>query len=198
MKKTYTVGNKRVRIEQDDDTAMNPREWDNLGTIVAWHRRYNLGDEQPSESVEGWKERMVEWEEGDEETAEAKFNRLFVWLPVYMYDHSGITINTRGLACPWDSGQIGFIYVSREKLEREKMTEEHALEYLNGEIETYDQYLRGEVYCFVTEEYNAETDEWTETDSCGGFYGTDWKTNGMADYCPLLRDESGVWSERGV
>lgn len=196
--KTYTMGNKRVRIGYDDDTAMNPREWDNLGTIVAWHRRYILGDEQPSESVEEWKEFITEWEEGDAETPGEKFNRLFVWLPVYMYDHSGITINTRGFSCPWDSGQVGFIYVSREKLEREKMTEEQALTYLNGEIEVYDQYLRGDVYYFVEEEYDEETGEWVEVDLCGGFYGDGWETNGMTDYCPLLRDGSGVWSESGV
>ena len=196
--KTYTVGNKRVRIEQDGDTAMNPREWDNLGTIVAWHRRYILGDEQPRESVEEWKERMTNWEEGDTETPEEKFNRLFVWLPVYMYNHSGITINTRGFSCPWDSGQIGFIYISREKIEREKMTEEQAREYLNGEIETYDKYLRGDVYYFVEEEYDTEKNEWVEVDLCSGFYGDEWETNGMTDYCPLLRDENGVWSESGV
>lgn len=196
--KTYTVGNKRARIEYDDDSAMNPRDWDNLGTIVAWHRRYTLGDEQPSEGVEGWKERITEWEEGDEETARERFDRLFVSLPVYMLDHSGITINTTGFSCPWDSGRIGFIYVSREKLEREKMTEEQARECLEGEVETYDKYLRGEVYYFVEEEYDEETGEWVEVDSCGGFYGDEWETNGMTDYCPLLRDESGVWSESGV
>ena len=196
--KTYTMGNKRVRIEQDDDAAMNPREWDNLGTIVAWHRRYILGDEQPRESVEEWKERMTDWEEGDAETAEEKFDRLFVWLPVYMYNHSGIAINTSGFSCPWDSGQIGFIYVSRAQLERERMTEEQAREYMNGEIETYDKYLRGDVYYFVEEEYDEETGEWVEVDSCGGFYGDEWETNGMTDYCPLLRDGSGVWSESGI
>lgn len=193
--KTYTVGNKRVRIEYEYDIAMNPRQWDNLGTIVSWHRRYNLGDEQPREDPETWRERMAEWEEGDTEVPEEKFDRLFVWLPVYMYDHSGITINTRGFSCPWDSGQLGIIYVSREKLKKEGINEEQAREYMNGEIEVYDQYLRGDVYYFVAEEYDEETDEWVEVDSCGEFYGDEWETNGMADYCPLLRDDSGVWSD---
>ena len=198
MKKTYSVGNKRVRIEYDDDTAMSPREWDNLGTIATWHRRYNLGDEQPRESVEEWKERLTEWEEGDAETPEEKFNRLFVWLPVYMYDHGGVTINTTGFSCPWDSGQVGIIYVSRENLKKEGISEEQAKGCLRGEIEVYDQFLRGDVYYFVTEEYDVETGEWVEVDSCGGFYGDEWETNGMADHCPVLRDESGVWSESGV
>ena len=193
--KTYTKGNKRVRIEYDDDSGMNPRDWDNLGTIATWHRRYNLGDEQPSESVEEWKERMTEWEEGDTETAEEKFDRLFVWLPVYMYDHSGITINTAGFSCPWDSGQVGVIYISRERLKKDGIGEEQARECLRGEVEVYDQYLRGDVYYCVEEEYNEEKDEWVVIDSCGGFYGTDWETNGMTDYYPLLASGEGVWSD---
>ena len=29
-----------------DSCPTNPREWDNLGTMVCGHRRYDLGDEQ--------------------------------------------------------------------------------------------------------------------------------------------------------
>ena len=36
------------KIYTDEDAA-NPRtEFDNVGTMVCWHRGYNLGDEQPS------------------------------------------------------------------------------------------------------------------------------------------------------
>ena len=33
-----------------DEFAENPREWDNLGKIVCWHRRYNLGDQHEYDS----------------------------------------------------------------------------------------------------------------------------------------------------
>ena len=29
-----------------DSAPQSPREWDNLGTMVCWHRKYCLGDEQ--------------------------------------------------------------------------------------------------------------------------------------------------------
>lgn len=40
---------KRVRIVRDSDPC-NPREWDNIGTIAIWHRRYAFGDVHPDES----------------------------------------------------------------------------------------------------------------------------------------------------
>ena len=30
-----------------------------------------------------------------------------VILPLYLHDHSGLTMNTSGFHCPWDSGQVG-------------------------------------------------------------------------------------------
>ena len=35
-----------IKIEHDDYPD-NPRDWDNAGEMVCWHRRYNLGDEEP-------------------------------------------------------------------------------------------------------------------------------------------------------
>ena len=42
---TFEVNGKTVSLYHDDDPR-SPREHDNLGHIVCWHRRYNLGDEQ--------------------------------------------------------------------------------------------------------------------------------------------------------
>jgi hypothetical protein len=40
-----------VTIEQDQD-ARSPREHDNVGHMVCWHRRYDLGDEQRKDAPE--------------------------------------------------------------------------------------------------------------------------------------------------
>ena len=145
----------------------NPRtEWDNLGTMVCFHNRYRLGDEDhgyDSNDFDSWadlKKQIIK----DEDQA--------VILPIYMYDHSGITINTTGFSCPWDSGQIGFIYLSKEKARKEygfkRLTaqiKDKLTKYLTGEVKTYDQYLRGEVYGFMI----MEGEEVIE--SVSGFYG---------------------------
>ena len=43
------------------------------------------------------------------------------------------------------------------------------VEYLQGEINTYDQYLRGEIYWYAIDNPEGE-----EISSCGGFYGYDY------------------------
>ena len=46
-------------------------------------------------------------------------SQKYLMLPLYLYDHSGITMNTTGFSCPWDSGQVGWIYASKEDALRE-------------------------------------------------------------------------------
>jgi hypothetical protein len=167
-----------LRIEQDMD-AESPREWDNLGTMICNHRRYDLGDESfRADDYNGWDDLIssIEREKGS-----------LVYLPLYLYDHSGITMNTTGFHCPWDSGQVGWIYVTKEQVRKEwgvkrvsKQLKEHVIRVLKAEVETYDQYISGEVYGFVLEE--KETND--VIDSCWGFYGSNPKENGMLEHIP--------------
>jgi hypothetical protein len=150
MKYTYTI--------EQDEVFESPREWCNLGTMACFHKRYRLGDEH-NLSIE--------------EVQEIADSKDYISLPVYMYDHGGITINTTGFSCPWDSGQLGIIFVSKEKVKEEygvkrissKMYK-RIEQYLKNEVATYDQYLRGDVYYYVIKDEDGEI-----VDSCGGFYG---------------------------
>jgi len=150
-----------------DENAESPREWDNLGTMICFHRRYNLGDSHSfnHNDYNGWDEM--------ERAIEKEYDAVV--LPMYMYDHSGITISTSPFSCPWDSGQIGFIAISKEKARKEygwklitKARKEKLTKYLEGEVETYDQYLRGDVYGYEVLDENGE-----QEDSCWGYYGLD-------------------------
>ena len=121
-----------------DSYTESPREWDNLGTMVCWHRRYELGDKHkfysPDDFDEWWKEN----------------GKGGIRLPLFLYDHSGLTMNTTGFSCPWDSGQVGWIYATGETLRKEygkrltKKRMELARRCLVNEVETYDQFLTGE------------------------------------------------------
>ena len=163
---THRTETHRLSIYADTDPS-SPLDWDNMGTIACWHDRYILGDEQPGGQPSDW------LEDFEEENPDA------VILPVFMIDHSGIALSTRDYGDPWDSGQVGYIYCT----DLEGMTTEQVESNLRSLIETYSQYVSGQVYGFVLEE-KQDCGHWEETDSCWGFYGNDWNQNGLADDLP--------------
>lgn len=138
-----------VIITTDPDPE-SPREWDNAGTMVCFHKRYNLGDKHDFPTPEAFRLWWEEYGEGG------------TILPLHLYDHSGLTISTTPFSCPWDSGQVGWIYLTRERQEREHI--EDPVSYLKGEVATYDEFLRGDVYCFSIEDNGNVIDG-----SCGYF-----------------------------
>jgi hypothetical protein len=160
-----------------DSSPESPRSWDNLGTMICFHNRYDLGDNHNynSDDYSGW---------GEMKQAIIKEENPAVILPLYMYDHSGISISTSPFSCRWDSGQIGFILVSKKKALEEfggkivtAKLKERLEKILEGEVETYTQYVEGEVYGFQIVDEDDDI-----IDSCYGFYGSDFATNGMLDY----------------
>ena len=173
------IENEKYKLEIFDDlNPCSPREFDNLGTMVCFHRRYNLGDETELKSSD-----FSSWEEL--ESYLYKTEDALTAIPVFMYDHSGLWINTTGFSCPWDSAQVGYIYISKEKVRREysckrisKKLKKIISEMLCSEVDLYNDYLSGNVYGFtLTDKENAE-----EIDSSYGFYGTDYIENGIFDY----------------
>lgn len=101
----------------------------------------------------------------------SRIGKGIILLPLYLYDHSGITMSTSSFSCPWDSGQVGYIYMTMERARKEwSGTDEEirtkALACLEAEVKVYDDYLTGEVYGYVIED-----DEGEEVESCWGFYG---------------------------
>ena len=206
-------GGKRlfVDIRADDCPGDTPRDWDNLGNMVCWHSRYTLGDEQPRESVDEWWESLAMqispaaaesieyWEYGDgayHKDAEHYIQRaieraidkeIAVILPLYLYDHSGITMRCAPFSCPWDSGQVGYIYVTKEQLRKEynvkrvtKAIKEQAERVLRGEVEVYDDHLTGNVWGYsvkvlapdpACEKCGGVVLRYELDDSCWGYYG---------------------------
>ena len=168
-----------IRIEQDSNPE-SPREWSNMGTMIAFHGKYNLGDSGHgfnSDDYDGWDEL--------EAAIRRKYGRGCIILPLYLYDHSGITMNTTGFSCRWDSGRVGFIVASLAKVREcfmvKRVTDkvrERAIESLRSEVAVYDQYLTGDVYGFIMEGDNGEEE------SCWGFYGSDPFKNGMDGHIP--------------
>ena len=149
-----------------DDNPNDPREDCNSGTMCLFHKRYRLGDKHDYNSPEDLKLFINENE--------------VVWLNVYGYDHGGLTIKTSPFSCPWDSGQLGVIFVTKEEVVKNfgDFSEESiakAEKCLQAEVSLYDDYVQGNVYGFRV------LDGDNEIDSCWGFYGYDHKESGLLE-----------------
>lgn len=177
-----------LKILQDEHPE-SPREWGTFGTMVCWHDRYTLGDEQPKQDPSDYMEDLP---------------RGSVILPLFLYDHGGITMSTGGFSCPWDSGQVGFIFATPDDIRSEygelnEETKTKAKEVLEGEVKVYDQWLRGQVWGYeVWKHCESCKQEEEVTDSCWGFFGEDLDETGIEyhladDIKPLLEK---AWENR--
>ncbi len=99
-----------------------------------------------------------------------------VFLDLYLYDHSGITMRTYPFNCRWDSGQVGYAYITKEairenwnlkRVSKEKIA--HAERILKSEVQAYDDFLTGNVFGYITKDAEGE-----HLDSCWGFYGKEY------------------------
>lgn len=102
-----------------------------------------------------------------------------VHLPVYMFEHGDIRVRTTPFNSRWDSGQLGFIYIKldNEEIVENKYTKEQIVNYLNSEVKLLDYYVSGDIYEFFI--YDNDDNLYIPIDSCSGFYGTDFETNGL-------------------
>ena len=95
---------------------------------------------------------------------------LYLVRSIRCYSHGYTTI--RDLGNGWEPDADGWIFVSRADVLKEYSSEiitavrGIALACLKGEIETYDQFLTGDVYGYVIEDADGE-----QVDGCCGFYG---------------------------
>lgn len=193
MTEIETYKGHTIEIEYDLDPE-SPRDWCNMGTMACWHRRYELGDVQPQCTP---REHLVSLlpdnvqarcMEDDDYLERMLYKHVPVLLPLYLYDHSGVTMSTSPFSCPWDSGQVGVVYITRQRIRDEygwRVLTKHRLELvrrcLEAEVETYAAYLEGSVFGFTVRDPDGEV-----VDSTWGYYGNDHEASG------LLPDARGV------
>lgn len=196
---TYMNGDFRVEIFTDHE-AENPREeYDHLGAILHTHPRYDLGVRVSGEHeaevymlaeancdsyCQCCGERVYsdgsEWVHEDEDSAcwEKRVDlSAVVVLPVFAYEHGGITLSTSEFSDPWDSGQVGVIFVPVEKVIRNlgKGTGYREARFwgarvLGAEIREFDQFLQGDVWGYrIT--YKGDAKKSPEQETLWGVYG---------------------------
>lgn len=150
-----------IHIYYDED-AINPREgMDCLGSFVMFHNNYEFSDVHQREKFRTPKD-FSDF---------VKDNKCVV-MPVYMLDHSGQTISVYPFNDQWDSGQIGYIYVTYEKIKKEYNLKVVNYRRINSvkailaeEIALLDKWVRGDVFGYIMTNSKGE-----QIDSCWGYY----------------------------
>lgn len=108
-----SIKRKGFTLDILEDSIESPREYfadSNIGTIVCFNRKYkNLADDSELNdlSLEEWLNKCKD--------------EIIVALPLYVYDHSGISISTSSFNDRWDSGFLGFIYCTDKSAKKEDL-----------------------------------------------------------------------------
>jgi hypothetical protein len=172
------AGNLTLNIYYDEEPLDPRKEFDNLGTMICFHKRYKLGDEHNINL-----NNYSFWDDLEEDLRDE--HGAVIILPLYLLDHSGLTMSTCDFGDPWDSGQVGFIYTTADKIKKAfdednwREISDLIITILNSEVETYSHYINGSVYCYTIEDEDGNT-----LHSCCNFYGYDFYKNGLYDSIP--------------
>ena len=184
-----------IDIHVDDDPINPQRDYDQLGTMVCFHRSYDLGNEDHG------------YDEGDYTGWQGLHDAILsdhpgaAILPLSLIDHSGISmyVAAGAHACDpggWDSGQVGWTFASCKKaadwLGDSRTTGSavmaKAADLLAAEVKEYDYYLTGQCYGYVAHTKAGET------------IGSGWGFLGDADYAMTEArgevDAHIVWLDR--
>lgn len=136
-----------LKIYSDDNAISPADDADKAGFIVGLDRR-NF------------------WVECPTNAAPRKEYHVF---PIEAYIHSGIRLYLSGgcaIDRQWDVSQVGEVFIHKTEWAGKKITRRQALKYAKSLIETWNQYLNGEVYGYYIEDKDRN-----HLGSCWGFYG---------------------------
>ena len=196
----------RLQILPDND-PVNPRDDDNLWTLIAWHSRYALGDvavqraqfPHPDTFLADLYAYVTNTAvptdaEGDPLIDLAQWAANTVALRrLYLYDHTILDLSSAPFAgraphAAWDSGTVGYAFVTQARMAQEYGDHADAIrqaeQLLDAELRVYTDYLNGRVYGYLYQRKSLcdhGAIHFTTDNECWGFYGEDYRHNGMSD-----------------
>ena len=165
------------RVVYDPDPT-SPDDWDTLGTIYANSRNHNPQKHTLDEI-------MVE----DSDDCSMHIDPDYIYVRIYAYEHSGIALyhHRSPQRCGWDEYLFGVMAVHKDKAAKEfgdpsnVENFEKIMQCLEGEVECWDMYYRGEVYGFEVLDEDEDV-----IDSCWGFYGDEGAKEAMQEGLSII------------
>ena len=185
--------------DPDPAEATNPREQDNLGTILITPKLSHWiasPDDVIDTSIPLGNDLYKHWENLRRKQLKLKKSDIAIAYPVTKYEHGAIRLSL-GYKSGWDCGVVGFIYVTKEQVREcygvKRITKgilEHAKNCMQSELDTLTNWLNGECYGWYITEYALTDDglEWEEVDtldSCWGYFDQEQALGDMKDMLNL-------------
>lgn len=131
------------------DDPIYPRNNSNLGYMLCWHKKYNLGDTYESNLID--RTSIHSWA-GVERAIRDVYPDIIYIEVLSLYDHTAQTM-TLGYHSGYDCGQIGFYIVTRKQACEWFNIPEYDSKYntqlelrIKGEIQEYNKWLHGTIY----------------------------------------------------
>lgn len=195
--KNYVNETEKLFVQvETDDWAENPREWDNLWTILTWTRRYDSIDSNQFRDLEEFllsyltEKQVSNLFKGRSNTKEFfdKVKKRFYDLgylvePISKYEH-GQVVFSAGVSQGWDSGVVGLAMVNIEDIKKEyeatvlsKGLKEKIYGILDGELDTYNSWANGYVYTVALMDFDGDI-----VDSLGGMIGYDTEEDMIKEF----------------
>jgi hypothetical protein len=164
-----------VSVENDID-FYRPETPHPLFTLAHRHRDYVFGDDTFRD--------ISELPDADD----------VISLPVYMYEHGGITINTTGFSCPWDSGKVGVVYVYKDAAQQHGYTLDEAgveqiKDALRAHVQMWDCYITRNIWSWAV--YEVDTDDVSCPEDLSGLTGEE-------RFCECVEIAGGYFGYEGL
>ena len=191
-------GNKAQAELIYDQHADNPRECDNLGTILIAPRLSHWianRDSAVDTSIPFGNSPYEHWDNIRRE--QLKKSEIAIAYPITKYEHSEISLQL-GHKSGWDYCVIGFIYVTKETLRKEygvkritKSIIERTKNCIQSELDMLTAWLNSDCYGWQIKEYALTDDglDWEEVDTldnCWGYFDKEQALTDMQNMLKLL------------
>lgn len=195
--KNYVNETEKLFVQvETDDWAENPREWDNLWTILTWTRKYDSIDSNQFRDLEEFllshltEKQLRNLYKGNPSTKEF-FERIqkrlydlgYLVEPISKYEH-GQVVFSAGVSQGWDYGVVGLAMVNIDDIKKEYETtvlskglkeKIHAI--LVDELDTYNSWANGYVYTVALMDFDGDI-----VDSLGGMIGYDTEEDMIKEF----------------
>jgi hypothetical protein len=155
-----------------DTNPQSPEDWgDNNLFLVGYHRSFTVNSSlKISQELAQAIANKGKYEDGSINDEAMQYVKNYHIFELEAYIHSGVSLAlSREGNFPdrqWDVSLLGLVFVSKKEWKTRPKAREAAL----GLISTWNQYMSGDVYGCIKEEYNQNKEQIKE-DSCWGFYG---------------------------